>query len=70
MEITSVLGRYVFHNSLEHDWLLQVQLEDGEFVDAEMKDFEAEDERGEFAPQVVELDEAGRERGLFCLWFV
>lgn len=47
--------------------ITQVQLEDGEFVDAELKDFEAEDERGEFAPQVVELDEQGREMGLFCL---
>lgn len=33
-------------------------------VDAELKDFEAEDERGEFSPVVVELDELGRERGL------
>lgn len=44
---------------------IQIQLEDGEFVDAELKDFEAEDERGEFAPAVVELDEHGREKGLF-----
>jgi A1 cistron-splicing factor AAR2 len=42
----------------------KIQLEDGEFVDAELKDFEDEDERGEFAPVVVDLDENGRERGL------
>ncbi|PBP17571.1 AAR2 protein [Diplocarpon rosae] len=41
----------------------QVQLEDGEFVDAVSTEFEAEDERGEFAPQMVELDEDGREKG-------
>jgi A1 cistron-splicing factor AAR2 len=33
-------------------------------IDAELKDFEAEDERGEFAPTVVSLDEFGREEGL------
>lgn len=42
----------------------RIQLEDGEFVDAELQDFEAEDERGEFAPVVVDVDENGRERGL------
>ena len=42
----------------------KIQLEDGEFVDAELKDFEAEDERGEYAPVVVEMDEDGREKGL------
>lgn len=42
----------------------KIQLEDGEYVDAELKDFEAEDERGEFAPVVVDIDEDGRERGL------
>jgi A1 cistron-splicing factor AAR2 len=33
-------------------------------IDAELKDFEAEDERGEFRPVMVELDEDGREKGL------
>jgi hypothetical protein len=33
-------------------------------VDAELKDFEAEDERGEYAPVVVDMDEHGRERDL------
>jgi len=42
----------------------KVQLEDGEYVDMELKDFEAEDERGEYAPVIVELDEDGRERDL------
>ncbi|KAI1393863.1 uncharacterized protein F4822DRAFT_28186 [Hypoxylon trugodes] len=41
-----------------------VTLEDGEVVEAEMSDFEDEDERGEFAPVVVSLDEGGREAGL------
>lgn len=40
------------------------QMEDGEFVDAEMTELQAEDERGEFAPAIVELDENGRETGL------
>ena len=43
------------------------QLEDGEYVDAELKDFEAEDERGEYAPVMVDLDEEGREKGLIRL---
>lgn len=42
----------------------KIQLEDGEWVDAEMQDFEAEDERGEWAPVVVDLEENGREKGL------
>ncbi|TVY16303.1 hypothetical protein LARI1_G005425 [Lachnellula arida] len=42
----------------------KIQLEDGEFVDAEVEDFQEEDERGEWAPAVVELDENGREIGL------
>ncbi|PSS10746.1 hypothetical protein M430DRAFT_61145 [Amorphotheca resinae ATCC 22711] len=45
----------------------KIQLEDGEFVDAELTDFEAEDERGEYAPVMVDLDEEGHERGLIRL---
>lgn len=45
----------------------KIQLEDGEMVDVELKDFEAEDERGEYAPMVVELDDGGREKGLISL---
>ncbi|KFY16537.1 hypothetical protein V492_01255 [Pseudogymnoascus sp. VKM F-4246] len=41
----------------------KIQLEDGEYVDAEMEDLEAEDERGEYAPVMVEFDEGGREKG-------
>ncbi len=37
-----------------------VMLEDGEVVQAERADFEDEDERGEFAPVVMELDAEGR----------
>ncbi|KAJ8123816.1 hypothetical protein ONZ43_g320 [Nemania bipapillata] len=40
-----------------------VMLEDGEMVQAELSDFEDEDERGEFAPTIVEV-ENGREAGL------
>ncbi|KAI1333680.1 hypothetical protein F5Y15DRAFT_404287 [Xylariaceae sp. FL0016] len=40
-----------------------VMLEDGEVVQAELSDFEDEDERGEYAPVVVEM-ENGRETGL------
>lgn len=39
-------------------------LEDGEEVELETAEFEAEDERGEWAPEVVEFDEQGREKGL------
>lgn len=42
----------------------RVALEDGEEVELEMDDLEAEDERGEFAPEVVELDEKGKQRDL------
>lgn len=42
----------------------RVALEDGEEVELEMDDLEAEDERGEFAPEVVELDETGKQRDL------
>jgi A1 cistron-splicing factor AAR2 len=42
----------------------KVMMEDGEEVDVEMAELEAEDERGEWAPEVVELDELGREKGL------
>lgn len=38
------------------------QLEDGEMIDAELKDFEDEDERGEYAPVIVDLDEEGLEK--------
>ncbi|KAI1310926.1 A1 cistron-splicing factor [Xylaria venustula] len=40
-----------------------VMLEDGEMVEAEVSDFEDEDERGEFAPTIVEM-ENGTEAGL------
>ncbi|KAF2964654.1 hypothetical protein GQX73_g8924 [Xylaria multiplex] len=40
-----------------------VMLEDGEMIQAELSDFEEEDERGEFAPLVVEM-ENGTEAGL------
>jgi A1 cistron-splicing factor AAR2 len=42
------------------------QTEDGQWIDAELKEFQAEDERGEYAPAMVELDEDGREKGLIC----
>lgn len=42
----------------------KVMMEDGEEVEVENMDLEAEDERGEWAPEIVELDESGREKGL------
>jgi A1 cistron-splicing factor AAR2 len=39
-------------------------MEDGELVEAELTELQDEDERGEFAPAIVELDEDGRETGL------
>ncbi|TQV91854.1 AAR2 protein [Cordyceps javanica] len=42
----------------------KVVMEDGEEVELEMKELQAEDERGEWAPEIVELDERGREKGL------
>lgn len=42
----------------------KVVMEDGEEVELEMKELQAEDERGEWAPEIVELDEYGREKGL------
>ncbi|KAL6895303.1 AAR2 domain-containing protein [Trichoderma longibrachiatum] len=42
----------------------KVMMEDGEEVDVEMAELQAEDERGEWAPEVVELDEHGRQRDL------
>ncbi|KJZ76242.1 hypothetical protein HIM_04324 [Hirsutella minnesotensis 3608] len=42
----------------------KVTLEDGDEVDVELDELEAEDERGEWAPEIVELDESGRQIGL------
>lgn len=41
-----------------------VMMEDGEQVELETTDLQDEDERGEWAPEVVELDEGGRQRDL------
>ncbi|KAF6812788.1 AAR2 domain containing protein [Colletotrichum sojae] len=42
----------------------KTMLEDGEEVEVELEDLEAEDERGEFAAVVVELDESGKQKDL------
>ncbi|TDZ29062.1 Protein AAR2-like protein [Colletotrichum spinosum] len=42
----------------------KTMLEDGEEVELELDDLEAEDERGEYAAVVVELDESGKQKGL------
>ncbi|KAL7935701.1 AAR2 domain-containing protein [Trichoderma chlorosporum] len=42
----------------------KVMMEDGEEVEVEMAELQAEDERGEWAPEVVELDENGRQMDL------
>ncbi|KAG6036046.1 hypothetical protein E4U41_005816 [Claviceps citrina] len=39
-------------------------LEDGEQIELELSELDAEDERGEWAPEIVELDEHGRQFGL------
>ncbi|KAJ3531844.1 hypothetical protein NM208_g8701 [Fusarium decemcellulare] len=41
-----------------------VMMEDGEQVELEVADLAAEDERGEWAPEIVDLDESGRQRDL------
>lgn len=41
-----------------------VMMEDGEEVELEDADLAAEDERGEWAPEIVDLDESGRQRDL------
>lgn len=45
----------------------KVMMEDGEEVELEMAELQAEDERGEWAPEIVELDEHGRQRDLVSL---
>ncbi|TWU72356.1 hypothetical protein ED733_002919 [Metarhizium rileyi] len=52
--------------NLSGDYLRRgiVMMEDGEEVELELTDLEAEDERGEWAPELVEFDDNGRERGL------
>lgn len=42
----------------------KVVMEDGEEVELEMDDLQEEDSRGEWAPEVVELDEHGRQRDI------
>jgi A1 cistron-splicing factor AAR2 len=44
-----------------------VMMEDGEEVELELSDLEAEDERGEWAPEMVEFDENGRQSDLISL---
>ncbi|GAP89312.1 putative AAR2 protein [Rosellinia necatrix] len=61
--LESWLLRYGWDLTGEYIRSGNVMLEDGEMVQAELSDFEDEDERGEFAPTVVEI-ENGRESGL------
>ena len=42
----------------------KMSLEDGEEVEVELAELEAEDERGEYAPAVVDLDGEGRQKDL------
>jgi len=39
-------------------------MEDGETVEVDMHELQDEDERGEYAPEVVEFDDLGKEKGL------
>lgn len=41
-----------------------VMMEDGETVEVDMHELQDEDERGEYAPEVVEFDDLGKEKGL------
>lgn len=59
-----VAGRFGWDVRGEYLRRGRVMLEDGEEVEVEMDELEAEDERGEFAATVVETDESGRPRGL------
>ncbi|KAI1484262.1 AAR2 protein-domain-containing protein [Daldinia eschscholtzii] len=45
-----------------------LMLEDGEVVSAEVSDFEDEDERGEFAPVVVKLEDGGSKEAGLVSW--
>ncbi|KAM4062308.1 AAR2 protein [Hirsutella rhossiliensis] len=45
----------------------KIRLEDGEDLDVELSELEDEDERGEWAPEIIELDEYGRQIGLVSL---
>lgn len=58
--LESWLGRFGW--DLRGDYVRSgnLMLEDGEVVHAELDDFESEDERGEYKPVVVEMDEDGR----------
>lgn len=51
---------------LKADYLRRgnVTLEDGEQIELEHADFADEDERGEWAPKIVDIDESGRQRDL------
>ncbi|KAG5950534.1 hypothetical protein E4U53_004899 [Claviceps sorghi] len=42
----------------------KLMLEDGEEVELELSELDAEDERGEWAPEIVQLDEHGHQFGL------
>ncbi|RSL54488.1 hypothetical protein CEP53_007447 [Fusarium sp. AF-6] len=46
-----------------------VMMEDGEQVELEVADLAAEDERGEWAPEIVDLDESGRQPYSFIYVF-
>lgn len=45
----------------------KLRLEDGEELELDLSDLEDEDERGEWAPKIIELDEYGRQIGLVSL---
>ena len=59
-EVEAVVARFGWDVRGEYVRKGKVMLEDGEEVEVEMDELEAEDERGEFAATVVETDESGR----------
>jgi A1 cistron-splicing factor AAR2 len=63
--LETLLGKWDWDLSGNYLRTGKIQLEDGEIVDADLQDFEDEDERGEFAPVIVHLDESGKERQVF-----
>lgn len=65
--VEKVVGLHPLEWDLDKENYLRrgmVMTEDGEEVEVETEELEAEDERGEWAPELVELDGAGREKGL------
>ena len=72
LEVGNVFARIEAEVAKELNWDLKasyvregkVTLEDGEVLDLELDDLKSEDERGEYAPAVVNFDDQGRQSDL------